>query len=136
LHDGGGIWLSGEVVGLQNGFGLGGENKAALMQGVKQGFLSESVAGEEQGLLVLVPDGQGEHAAEVLEAVGAEFFVEMDDYFGVAEGFEAVAALFEIGAELFEIVAFAVVADPDGLIFVGHGLVAGLEVDDGEPVMS
>ena len=71
----------------------------------------------------------------MIEAVATEFFVEMDDYFGVAVGFEVVSALLEVGTKMFEIVAFAVVADPDGLIFVGHGLVAGLEVDDGESAM-
>ena len=47
---------------------------------------AQPVAGDKELLAARVPDGEGEHAAEVLHAVVAVFLVEVDDGFGVAVG--------------------------------------------------
>jgi len=124
-----------EGVGLEEGFGLAGEEESAGGVGVVEGFLAYAVAGEEELLFGLVPEGEGEHAAEVGGAVGAVLFVEVEDDFGVGLGAEAVAGGLEVAAEGFEVVALAVVDEVEGAVFVGHGLVAGGEVDDGEAAM-
>ena len=56
----------------------------------------------------------------------------MEDGFGVGAVGVAVPGLDECGAEIGVIEDFAVEDDEAGRIFVGHGLVAAGDVDDGE----
>ncbi len=80
-----------------------------------------------------VPERDGEHPAQPLEAGGAELLVEVRDHLDVAVPPEAVPARLELGAQL-DVVVDLPVADADDLAgLVGDRLVAGLEVDDREP---
>ena len=97
-----------------------------------QRLLAQAVAGEDQLSFRLVVDGESEHAAQLLDAVGAHVFVEMNDDFGVAVGLEAMALFFELGAEFEEVVNLAVENGPCAAVFVENRLMASGEVDDAE----
>ncbi len=112
---------------------LRAEDERAGRLRVEQGLLADPVARQEQLLLALVPDGEGEHAAQVLRRVRAPLLVGVDDGLGVAVGAEAVAEVFEPFFKLAEVVDLAVEDDPGGALFVGDGLLPAREVDDGEP---
>src|ERR1700720_2113933 len=56
----------------------------------------------------------------------------MDDDFGVGLGFEDVALGEKKFTEFLIVVDFPVENDPDGAVFVRDGLVAGVEVNDGQ----
>jgi hypothetical protein len=58
------------------------------------------------------------------------------DHFGVRPALEAVAAPLELGAQLVEIVDLAVEDHRHRPVFIEHGLVAGGEVDDGQPAVT
>ena len=103
------------------------------MDAVIERLLPEPVARQQQGAIAGIPDGVGEHAAQLRNAAGAFFFVEVHQRFGVAVGFEAVAGAKQICAQFPEIVDLAVEDYPDGSVFIRHGLVAGREIDDAEP---
>jgi hypothetical protein len=110
---------------------LGREDQLAVRQnGVLERLDAEPVAGEEQGLLRLIPEREREHAAEVRDAGLAPFLPGMDDDLGVGCGAEAVAARAEGIAQLAEIVNLAVVDDDHRAVLVEHRLGAGREVDD------
>src|SRR5258708_11427298 len=96
-------------------------------------FFTKPVAGQEQCPGVRVPDGKGEHAAEVVQASCAPFTVSLEDYLGVRVAVEADAMGFQFRANFSKIVDLTVVDDPVPSITVLHRLVAGeREIEDGE----
>ena len=60
---------------------------------VEERLLADAVAGEEQTLAALVPEGEREHPVEMPDAVDPVLLVQVDDHLGVALGREAVAPL-------------------------------------------
>ena len=60
--------------------------------------------------------------------------VEVDDHLGVALGGEAMAAAQQVAPQLAEVVDLAVEDDDDRAVLVVDRLVAGLEVDDAQPL--
>ena len=61
---------------------------------------AQAVAGEKQRLVVAIPDGEGEHAVEALEAAGAPLPPGGEDRLGVALGDEGVPLRLQLGAKL------------------------------------
>ena len=108
------------------------EVEAILLLRVVERLDAEAIAGAEQGLRFLVPEREGEHAAEVLHAIGAPFAVGAQDDFGVGLGAELLAA--DDVAQLKIVVDFAVEGEPIAG-FIGHRLVAGREIDDAQTAM-
>src|SRR5262249_55092382 len=74
----------------------------------------------------------GKHPAKTLHAAWPHVFVQMHDYFGVAGGAKTMTSGLEVLAQSAIVVNFAVEDDPDGLVLVSDGLVAGPEVDDAQ----
>src|SRR5579863_969182 len=93
---------------------------------------AQAIARQEKSLAARVPDGEGEHSAQVLHAVASVLFVEVDDGFGVAMGAVDVAAGLKLRSQFGVVVDFAVEDDPGGSVFVAKWLMAGGEVDDAE----
>src|SRR5262249_31583784 len=95
-----------------------------------------SVAGEEQSPPRPVPEGEGEHATEMVEAARAILLVGVDDHLGIAVGGEPVPECLQTLAKVLEVVDFAVECHPDRAVLVGEGLLAGCQVDDAEAGLS
>ena len=93
---------------------------------------AEDIAGQNQTLAHIVPDSDGEHAAQAFEHPAAPFFIAVQDGFGVAIGEEGVARSLQFFAQVLEVVDFAVEGDDDIALLVLHGLVALRQVDDGQ----
>src|SRR5262249_32227107 len=111
---------------------LAREVDALRQDRVVERLLAESIAREKEALAPRVPDRVGVHAAQPLQAFGTFLFVEVNQRLRVGRGVELVAARDQIGAQFLVLVDLAVEDDPDAAIFIGDGLVAGIEVDDGE----
>ena len=109
-----------------------GEGERASVPIVVEGLLAEAIAGTEEFARVLIPDGKGEHAAQAQNAFGAVLLVGVEDGFGVGAGGVAVAGLLEGGAQAGVIEDFSVEDDEVGAIFIGHGLVAAGDIDNGK----
>ena len=114
-------------------FDFRSEVEISVVERIVKRLFAKAVAREGQFAFGLIVDGEGEHATQFLDAVGAHFFVEMNNDFGVGVGVEAMAAAFELGAEFGKVVNLAVENDPCAAIFVEDGLMASGEVDDAEP---
>ena len=117
---------------LEERLDFAGEGERAAVPVVVEGLLAEAIARAEELARVLIPDGEGEHAAEALDAIGAVLFVGVEDGFGVGAVGVAVSGLFEGGTQAGVIEDFAVEDDEVGVILIGHGLMAAGDVDDGE----
>ncbi len=112
---------------------LGRERDSAVRVGVvDEGLFAQAIPGQEDAVLAGVPQGQGEHAPQMLEAVDAVLLVGVDDGLGVRVGLEAMTAVLELLAEILEVVDLAVEDDADGAVFVVDRLVAAGDVDDGQ----
>src|SRR5262249_31732358 len=103
--------------------------------GVEEGLLADPVAGQEEGVVLFVPEGEGEHAAQMLDTAGAVLLVGVDDRLGVALAVKAVAEALQAGSQLREVVDFSVERYPDGAVLVGHRLAAAYQVDDAEATL-
>ena len=86
-----GVGAAWEIICLQNGFAFGGENETVIVETVVKRLLSHTVAGQEEFICIVVPDGKGKHAVDMVNALLAVLLVEVQDDFRVAVGFEGVA---------------------------------------------
>jgi hypothetical protein len=68
--------------------------------GVDQRLLAHPVARDEEPTAAAVPQGEGEHAVQVADAVDAVLLVEVRDDLGVAVGGEPVAARPQVPPQL------------------------------------
>src|ERR1700722_10017258 len=116
----------------ENRFNFRAEDQTFGAELIVERLDAQTIAREEDSLAASVPDGEGEHAAQVLNAVVAVFFVKMDDGFGVATGAVNMSARFELRAQVGVVVDFAVEDDPDGSVFVTQRLLAGGEIDNAQ----
>src|SRR5205085_775399 len=90
------------------------------------------VADEQDLPAPRVPDCEGEHAAQAVDAARPEVFVQVNDRFRIARRPQRMPALLEVAPQLLVVVDFAVENDPDGSVFVRDRLVAVIEIDDAE----
>ena len=72
---------------------------------------------------------------EVLDEVGAVFFVEVDEDFGVRPCAEPVSSGLQIGPELDVVEDLAVQDHLNGVVLVPDRLSAALQIDDAEAPM-
>jgi hypothetical protein len=84
-----------------------------------------SIAGDEERALVAIPDGEGEHAVEALDAARAPLAVGEQHDLGVGVRAKRVAARDQLVAQLAEVVEFAVVDDRQAPVLGTHRLVTG-----------
>ncbi len=118
------------------GFDCGREHQARAAICIKQGRDAEPVARQNEPAGVHVPQGEGELAVEARQKISAVLLIEMVYHLNVACCGEVMTLLLELGAQL-DVVEYLAVADhPDAHVFVRDGLIAGLQVDDGEPPVS
>ena len=94
--------------GLEQGLLLRTENRAALGGGVVERLNAERIARQEKLALDAVPNGNAEHAAQVLYDVRSPVVEPNDDRFTIAGGIKGIAFLLQLLAKFDEIVDFAV----------------------------
>ena len=111
---------------------LGGEEEAPAVETPVQGLLAEAVARQQELAAPHVPDGKGEHAAQLVDHALAAVLVEMENDLGVAAGLEEMAAADELAPQLAVVVDLAVADDPGAGVLVGDRLMPARQVDDRE----
>src|SRR5262249_59428020 len=134
--DRGAVALRGHGGVLEQGLQLAGEDEAALVEPVEERLLAEPVPRHEHGAVAAVPDREGEHAAEALDAAGAALLGSVDDRVRAGAGREAMPGLLQLGLQLDVVVDLAVEHDGHRAVFVEDGLAAALEVDDAEAAVT
>ena len=127
------VELCGHIGVSKDHLDLRPEEKALPRELIIERFDPQAVAGDEQYLLVLVPDGESEHAAQVLNTVATVLFVEMNDGLGITMSSVGMAAGDELLAQAKVVVNLTVEDNPDRAVLVADGLMAGCEVHDAQP---
>ncbi len=107
--------------------------QTSVSESIMQRLDPQSIARKQQTFVARVIDRKGEHAAQLLDAIAAHLFVEMDYHFCVGVRMKAMTAAFEIPAKLGEVVNLSVIDNADGFVFVEDWLVTTRQVDDAEP---
>ena len=96
------------------GFEFGAKKKTAVVeQCIEQWFDAETVAGQEQGFAVAIPEGKGEHAAKAVDTAFAPGLPGMHDDFGIAPGMEYMPQCLKFGDQFLVVVDFAIEDDAD-----------------------
>ncbi len=110
-----------------------GEDDAPGGPGDVHRLFAEAVPGEEEFALSAIPEGEGEHAVEALEAVRAPLLVGAKDGLRIARGAEDVAEVPQLLPELDVVVDLAIEDEAEVREVVDERLIgSGGEVDDGE----
>src|SRR5712671_353987 len=117
----------------ENRLDLRTKQKRSAIPTVVKRLDAETIASRKQNALAAIPNGESKHTPQVLHAIAAIFLIEVNNCFRVAASAVAVAFGLETGAQLSVVVDFAVVDNPDVLVFIGKRLVAGLHVNNAQP---
>ena len=124
------VELGPERIGCQDAFDLRGEQEFAVGQGVIERFDAQAVPGQEELSLGPVPDGEGKHPLEPLDAALSFFLIEMEDRLGITTGAIAVSSGLQFPSDLGMVVDLAVEDNPDGPILVCHRLMSTSYIHD------
>jgi hypothetical protein len=115
---------------------LRGEVELVAVARVVERLDAEAVARREQQFVALVPEHEGELAAQMAQAVRAFFFVQVKDDLAVRARAQAMTAHDELALIALVVVKLAVDDDVERLVLVRDRLVAGRQVDDAEARVS
>ena len=103
---------------FQNGLQLRGKEQPSPLFGIKQGLHPDPVAGQEQPLCPVLPDGEGIDAVELFQNFPTPLGVAVEEHLRVRMAFEPVAQLHKAPAELSRIVKLPIINDGVFLVFI------------------
>ena len=94
------------------------------------------VGGQQHAAMAIVPDGEGKHAAQLLHHFSAPLLIAVNNDFSIGMGAEGVSGGNQLRAQFLKVINLAVEGDPDGFIFIAHGLMPrGGKIDDRKPAV-
>jgi hypothetical protein len=109
------------------------EQRPAVVRVVVERLHAEPVAGQEEPLGPAVPDAEGVHPVEPLDALLTPLQVGPQHHFGVRPGGEGVPVRAQLLAQFGEVVDLPAVGQHDRSL--GHRLPAAGHIDDGQPAV-
>lgn len=113
----------------------GGADAAALV-GVIKRLDAIAVAGQQQSVAGVIPQGDGEHAAQPRQSLDPMAGIKLQHHLGVAVRAEHRPRQLQLMAQCLEIIDFTVEDDGQTAIGTGHGLSAGLgQIQNGQTTM-
>ena len=98
-----------------------------------KGFFAHPVPRQQQTPPRGIPDGEGEHAPEVVDQRVPVFFVQVGDAFAVPVGHHPVPPSAQFGPEFGEVVDLAVEDHRHRAVLVVYRLLSPGHIDDREP---
>ena len=101
--------------------------------GIVQGLDAEEIPGAEELPLLLVPNGEGEHAPQFVQKLWAVLLIAVEQHLRVGLGGEHVALLEQLLPQGPVVVDLPVEDEHLAAVLVENGLAAALQVDDGQP---
>src|SRR5262245_49042143 len=100
----------------QDGLNFRREDQLLIVRVIVEWLLADSVASQNEGLLVLVPNRKGKHTAELRHKLVWILLVEMNDGLCIGTGAELVVVL-QLLVEFLVVIDLAVEGDPDSSVF-------------------
>ncbi len=109
------------------------EIQRVVMNRIEQRLDAEPVACREHDAVGLVPDDEGELAAQPVQALRAEIAIEMQGDLAVRTRAEMMPRILQFLADRFVAVELAIGDEARAFVPAGDRLIAGRQVDDAEP---
>src|SRR3569623_1462302 len=97
---------------------------------------AETVAREEQRLAVAIPDREGEHAAQALDAAVAPLLPGLHDHLSVVARTKGEAGGDQLRHQLLVVVDFSVEYHHHRAVFIEERLLAAGKIEDGETAVT
>src|SRR5437867_610734 len=116
----------------KNCLDLRAKNKLFVVIKIVERLDPEPITRDEEAPQAAIPDGESEHPTQMLQAVAAVLFIQMNNRFSIALGAITVAPRLELRAQFAVIVDFAVIDDPQALVLVADRLVTSADIDNAE----
>src|SRR5215813_10334602 len=101
-----------------------GEYQPSSRRRIEKRLFPNPVSSQQEHFLALVPYRKSEHASKFLGHIRSEFFIRVDNGFGVTPRIEEMSFRFEFGSQVRIVVNLAVQHHPNGLIFIVNRLLA------------
>src|SRR5437667_2527635 len=120
----------------QNGFNLGGKDQGFVAQAVVQRLNSNPVPRQKQRLRIVIPNREGKHATQLLQAFGTQFLVKVNNHLRIRLSLEGVPFTKQDTPQLLIVIDLPIENDPDRAVLIREWLVASAEVNDGQPAMA
>src|SRR5215472_16741316 len=108
------------------------EIKRFLVEGIEERLDTEAIAGGEDRPINFIPEYKGEFAAQSVQALRPEIFIEMKSDLAVGPGAQAVTRAFELALNRFIAIEFAVDDDAGLFVLAGDRLISGGQINDAE----
>ena len=80
-------------------------------------LFSNAIAGDVEFALLVVPNRESKHPAQVVRARWTKLFVSMNDGFRVGVGLERVATFLELASKFVEAIYLSIEDDSDRAVF-------------------
>src|SRR5712691_8525844 len=113
-------------------FRLGGKQETAWEPRIVQRLLTKPIPSEEQAVIALIPEREGEHALQAVEALRSLFRVGIEDHFKVGPCGEHVPTRTEVFTQIVSVINFAVGDQMKALVSAGERLLAGNQINDAQ----
>jgi hypothetical protein len=136
LRNGAFVRLRRHEAALEDGLDFGREDQAIAAARPVERFDPEAVAGHEQTAPACIPDGEREHAAEVVDAGVAPLLVGVHDALGIRLRAIQVPKPLELAPQIAVVVDLAVEGNPGRLVLVGERLLAGGQIHDAQTAVA
>src|SRR5256885_144853 len=105
--------------------GLGGKKKAAGQIRVVKGFFAEAIPGKKQATLLLIPESEGKHALDAIQAIGSLLGVGVHQHLDISPCREDVATRTEGVTQSVGVVDLAIGNEVESTVLAGERLLAG-----------
>ncbi len=119
----------------EQGLDFGSKGQIPAIPGVVQRLLAHPVPGQKHPAALPVPEGNGEHALQMFQAVRAPLLVGAQDDLGVAARAEGLPQALQLPLEVLEIIDFPVKDHSQTAVQGNHGLLPAGKIDDGKSAM-
>jgi hypothetical protein len=79
-----------------------------------------------------IPDSEAEHTSQEIHTAYPMVFVQVDDDFDIRIGPETMPDGLQVSTQFLVVVDLSIAHNRDRAIFIGNGLIPGLQVDDAQ----
>lgn len=120
----------------QKAFDLAAKQEQTILIIIIERFDTEDIPRTKHGFGFLVPDHEGEHAAQFAGQLIAPLLIAMQQHLGIGPGGKGMACSDQFLAQGLEVIDLAVKNADKTAILIEHGLLAALQVNDGKAAVA
>jgi hypothetical protein len=79
-----------------------------------------------------IPDSEAEHTSQKIHTAHSMVLVQVDNDFDIRIGPEPMTGGLQVSTQCLVVVDFSIAHNRDRAVFIGNGLIPGLQVDDAQ----